>query len=355
VNLERAFPGVDLERMTGLYQAPDGRWFVTQQIGRIFLAEDRGGAQPQVFLDLTSRVSTAGSEEGLLGFAFAPDFAGSGQFYVYYSAASGARRTVVSRFTAAPGANAAAILATENVLLEIPQPFSNHKGGQIAFGPDGYLYVGLGDGGSARDPMGNGQNLGALLAKILRIDVSGGGAYRIPLDNPFVGRAGARGEVWAYGVRNPWRFSFDSATGRLWLADVGQDRREEVNVVEKGGNYGWNVLEGSECLGGGTACARDDKILPILEYETGANCSITGGFVYHGSQIASLQGAYVYGDYCSGRVWGLRYDGSRVRQQAQLTDSSFRISSFAVDNSGEIYVIAHGESASQSGIFKLVP
>jgi glucose/arabinose dehydrogenase len=203
--------------------------------------------------------------------------------------------------------------------------------------------------------MGNGQNLGVLLGKILRIDVAGGGNYRIPSDNPFAGRAGARGEIWAYGIRNPWRFSFETPTGRLWLGDVGQNEREEINVVEKGGNYGWNVMEGTGCLGGGNGCSRNGLSLPILEYETGANCSVTGGFVYRGNEIAALRGAYVYGDYCSGLVWALRYDGSRVTEQSQIASAGFRISSFTQDRNGELYVIAHGESAAQAGIYKLVP
>jgi glucose/arabinose dehydrogenase len=201
--------------------------------------------------------------------------------------------------------------------------------------------------------MGNGQNLGALLGKILRLDVSGPSAnlpYRIPSDNPFVSRAGARGEIWTYGMRNPWRFSFDEQ-GRLWVGDVGQNEREEVDIVEKGGTYGWGTMEGTDCLDQ-RPCNKEGLLLPILEYETGANCSITGGFVYHGRVIASLQGAYVYGDYCSGRVWALRYDGGQVTEQAELLDSDIMISSFALDPAGEIYVLQH---AGAGGIFKLVP
>jgi glucose/arabinose dehydrogenase len=334
--------------MTGLYQAPDGRWFVTEQQGRVFVFDDRPDAQAQLFLDLRDRVSTAGAEEGLLGLAFSPDFASSRSLYLYYSASGGQRRTILSRFI--PNADGSG--SSEVRLLEIPQPFPNHKGGQIVFGPDGYLYVGLGDGGSGRDPMGNGQNVGVILGKILRLDVSGGGnqPYQIPADNPFAGRPGARGEIWAYGLRNPWRFSFDPQ-GRLWVGDVGQNEREEIDVVTRGGNYGWGIMEGMDCLDQ-RPCNKEGLVLPIFEYNTGANCSITGGFVYRGSSIPALQGAYVYADYCSGRIWALRYDGANVTEQAELLDAPFPISSFAQDRAGELYVLAHGDAG---GIFKLAP
>jgi glucose/arabinose dehydrogenase len=304
-------------------------------------------------MDISDRVSRSGSEEGLLGFALAPDFATSRAFYVYYAARPGERRTVVSRFTA-NAAGTTADVSSEAVILQVPQPFSNHKGGQIAFGPEGMLYVGLGDGGSGNDPNGNGQNLNTLLAKILRIDVggtSGNLAYRVPADNPFVGRQDARAEVWAYGLRNPWRFSFDTQTGELWVGDVGQSTREEIDVVTKGGNYGWNVMEGEDCRGGGANCNRDGKILPVIDYPTGADCSVSGGFVYRGTAVPSLAGAYVYGDYCSGKVWALRYDGTRMTEQRQIADSSMRISSFARDNTGELYVLAYDDSG--GGIFRI--
>jgi glucose/arabinose dehydrogenase len=248
--------------------------------------------------------------------------------------------------------------ASEEVLLQVDQPFVNHNGGQIVFGADGYLYIGLGDGGSARDPQGNGQNRRVLLGKLLRIDVGGRSsdlAYRIPADNPFAGQgATAREEIWAYGLRNPWRFSFDDQTGALWLADVGQNTREEIDVIQKGGNYGWNRMEGFDCLGGGSNCDKSGLMLPVFEYPTGqaGNCSVTGGFVYRGESIPALRGAYVYGDYCSGRVWALRYDGSKVSEQAELADGSFMLSSFAVDAAGEVYALQH---AGSGGIFKLAP
>ncbi len=353
VRLQRVYPALAFERLTGLYQAPDDsdRWYATEQRGRVLVFDDRPDeAQATVFLDITDKVTTGGNEEGLLGLAFAPDFRSSRVFYVYYSAPN-PRRSVISRFAAAtPGA---ADRASETVILEVGQPFSNHNGGQIAFGPDGFLYVGLGDGGSGRDPMGNGQNLGVLLGKLLRIDPSaagGGRPYRVPVDNPFAGQAGARDEIYAYGLRNPWRFSWDSETGTLWLGDVGQNAWEEIDVIEKGGNYGWAIMEASRCLPG-TSCM-PTGILPVFEYPTSRpNCSVTGGFVYRGEAIAALRGAYVLSDYCSGIIWGLRYDGSRVTEERELIDSSIQISSFAVDHRGEIYALAH---AAQGGIFKLV-
>jgi glucose/arabinose dehydrogenase len=350
VKLQRAFPNVSLQRLTGLYQAPDGRWFALEQAGRVLVLQDQQDAQARVFLDLTNKVSTAGSEEGLLGMALAPDFSQSGVFYLYYAAAN-PRRTVLSRFQASGDvANA----ASERVLLEIGQPFPNHKGGQIAFGGDGYLYVALGDGGSARDPMGNGQNLGTLLGKLLRIDVSGEGGYRVPSDNPFVGRQDARGEIWAYGLRNPWRFSFDPQTGDLWASDAGQNAREEIDLITKGSNYGWAIMEGSQCLGGGNDCNQNGLTLPVFDYgDEDGNCAVIGGFVYRGQAIAGLRGAYVYADYCSGKLWALRRQGNAASEQGQIAEAEFLISSFAQGNDGEIYGLEH--AASGGGIYKLVP
>jgi glucose/arabinose dehydrogenase len=339
--------------MTGMYEAPDGRFFVTEQAGRIRVFDNKPNvAQASVFLDISDRVFSVQPEEGLLGLAFAPDFTTSGKFYVDY-VADKPLRTVIARFSASPGADAAD-KASEERILEINQPFPNHKGGQVVFGPDGFLYIGLGDGGSGNDPMKNGQNLNVLLAKILRIDVSGAGnglAYRIPADNPFAGKSGNRGEIWAYGLRNPWRFSFDRQTGDLWVGDVGQNAFEEIAIVTKGGNYGWSVMEGNQCLGGGRSCDASGLTPPIFDYPTGENCAITGGFVYRGSAIPRIQGAYIYGDYCSGRIWGLRYNGRQVTAQAQLIDSPMQISSFATDHDGNIYALAY---ATSGGIFRIV-
>ncbi len=334
--------------MTGLHQLPSGAWLVTEQAGRVLII-DRAGLQAEVVLDLTDRVSSAGNEEGILGLAISPEFVETGVVYLHYSAAD-PRRGVISRFDLGPdGAGA----DSEQIIFEVQQPFSNHNGGQIAFGPDDYLYVALGDGGSAPDPQGNGQNLKTVLGALLRIDVSDGGSgYSLPADNPFVGQGAARGEIWAYGLRNPWRFSFDAATGDLWLGDVGQNAREEINLIVQGGNYGWSVMEGLDCLGGGGNCDREDLILPVAEYENGGgNCSVTGGFVYRGS-VAALQGAYVYSDFCSGRIWALRYEDGALTMNQQIAQTDFNVGSFAQGNDLEIYVLEHSGSG---GIFKIVP
>jgi glucose/arabinose dehydrogenase len=351
VGLERVFPELGFQRMTGAYEAPDGAWWVTEQAGRV-VRVDPGTATAVPLLDITSKVNSQGNEEGLLGLAFAPDYGTSKAFFVYYSAAD-PRRSVVSRFIANAADNTFSGVGTESIRLEVTEPFANHNGGQLAFGPDGYLYVGVGDGGGGGDPEGNGQNLGTLLGSILRIDVSAEEGYEVPHDNPFVGRAGAQGEIWAYGLRNPWRFSFDSATDDVWVGDVGQNTREEVDLAVKGGNYGWNVMEGFDCLGGGSGCDQDGLLPPIVDYGHGGGaCSVTGGFVYRGSAIPELQGAYVYSDYCSGKIWALRYDGSEVTEQKQIGQADFNVSSFAQGNDGELYVLEHAESG---GIYKLVP
>ena len=256
----------------------------------------------------------------------------------------------MSRFAARADDPDRADATTEAVIMEVAQPYSNHNGGQLAFGPDGYLYLGPGDGGSGGDPSGNGQNLGTLLGKILRIDVRGvRNGYRIPPDNPFVGVQGARPEVWAYGMRNPWRFSFDSATGRLWAADVGQNAWEEVNRVERGGNYGWNVMEGRHCYKPSSGCDRSELILPLAEYSHNDGCSVTGGFVYRGQRLASLQGAYLYADYCSGKIWALRPQSDGSVSNEEILDTNLQIASFAQDLAGEVYILSHNQ-----GIYRFV-
>ena len=339
LQLERVFPALTFERPVLLTHAGDGsgQVYVVEQHGVIHRIDPATPEQTDVFLDISPRVSRRGNEEGLLGLAFDPAFAENGRFYVYYSAAS-PRRSVLSRFETGSGGLGDA--AAESVLLEVPQPFSNHNGGMIEFGPDGMLYVALGDGGSAGDPRRHGQDLGTLLGTILRIDVtSGNGApYAIPADNPFVGRSGARGEIWAYGLRNAWRFSFDRETGDLWTGDVGQNALEEVDVVRRGGNYGWNVMEGSRCFRS-ASCNADGFEPPAAEYGREMGCSITGGYVYRGERLPDLRGVYLYADFCSGRIWGLRYDGERVTEQAQLARAEFQIPSFGEDEAGEVYVL----------------
>ena len=342
VELERVFADIAFDEPVFLTAAGDGsgRAFVVEQRGVVHvLASTAPRTDHGVFLDITARVSRARREEGLLGLAFDPGFASNGYFYVYYSAAS-PRRSVLSRFSVS-GDPDAADATSELVLLEVPQPFSNHNGGMIAFGPDGFLYVGLGDGGSGGDPRGNGQDLGTLLGSILRIDVQGasaGAPYRVPADNPFVGVAGAREEIWAYGLRNPWRFSFDPATGDLWAADVGQADREEIDLVLPGRNYGWNTMEGTNCFL--TAdCDRSGLEPPVVEYGHGLGCSVTGGYVYRGAAVPALSGVYVYADFCTGRIWGFRHTDLGVSGPVQLLQAPFQVSSFGTDSRGELYVL----------------
>ncbi|HEX2254876.1 MAG TPA: PQQ-dependent sugar dehydrogenase [Thermoanaerobaculia bacterium] len=338
----------------GLAHAGDERLFVVLQSGRIVIVRD-GQRLGTPFLDLSGRV-LAGGERGLLGLAFHPRYAENGLFFVDYTDPSG--DTVISRFRVS-GNPDRADAGSEQVLLRIAQPFANHNGGHLAFGPDGYLYVASGDGGSAFDPQCNAQDRGNLLGKILRLDVdgaTGGVPYRVPPDNPFAGEAGARGEIWAYGLRNPWRFSFDRATGDLYIGDVGQGAREEVSfqpAASGGGqNYGWVVKEGTECTGRTDACpasvpACGSPLLvdPVVEYrhaDDPAVCSITGGFVYRGSRLAGVQGVYFYGDYCAGSLWGAWRSGGAWRTRRLAADTGFGLTSFGEDAAGELYVVTAG-------------
>ncbi|NQW24232.1 MAG: PQQ-dependent sugar dehydrogenase [SAR202 cluster bacterium] len=328
--------------MTNLVRT-DGRFFVTEQSGRVMtFPREASPTEATVFLDIQDRVSDAGNEEGLLGLALDPAFARNGHFYIYYSA-DNPRRSLISRFTATVPNPTTAGLGSELIVMEIPQPFENHNGGQLAFGPDGMLYISLGDGGLGGDPQGNGQDLSTLLGSILRIDVSElgqDGKYRIPPDNPFVDVPDAKGEIWAYGFRNPWRFSFDRQSGDLWVGDVGQNSYEEVNLVVRGGNYGWNILEGAHCYASSAGCDGSGTILPVNEYGANKGCSVIGGYVYRGESIPSLAGTYLYADFCSGDIYGIRVDGGKVVEHELLVDSSLRITSFAEAENGEIYVLS---------------
>ncbi len=321
-----------------------GRIFVLEKAGRVVaLAAD--GNNPRTFLDISERVGSSSSEQGLLGLAFDPEFASNGRLFVYYTDRDG--NTVIARF-AANAERDAADPASEVILLTAAQPAANHNGGILAFGPDGYLYAGLGDGGAANDRFGNGQNLGTILGTVIRIDVSGDGALA-PADNPFVGQEGARPEIWAYGLRNPWRFSFDRLTGDLWIADVGQNQWEEVNVQpvgSRGGeNYGWPIMEGTHCFQA-DACQQDGLVLPVAEYEHALGCSVTGGYVYRGAAQQALQGIYFYGDYCSGRIWGLAQVEGRW-QNAELLSSGAQISSFGETEDGEVLVVDYSGTLSR--------
>jgi glucose/arabinose dehydrogenase len=296
---------------------------------------------------------TSGGEMGLLGLAFHPAFAQTGRFFVNYTSRAGGLHTVISEFRAAEGADAADA-RVERILLTIPQPYSNHNGGEIAFGPDGMLYIGMGDGGAGNDPHGNGQSLATLLGKMLRIDVDRGdgtAAYGIPPDNPFVGRKNTAPEIWAYGLRNPWRFAFDPATGWLYAADVGQNAREEIDVIAKGHNYGWNIMEGTICTPGVTStCDRAGLEPPILDYPRSEGTTVIGGPVYRGRALPGLCGAYVYGDFGNGRIWALRYDGRAVTRQQKLLETGRSISSFGEDEQRELYVIDYAGE-----VLKIVP
>lgn len=330
-------------RLTNLVQAGN-RIFVTEQTGRVLsFPKDADTSEPTPYLDIRIRVSDSGNEEGLLGFVFDPDFDTNGHFFVYYSA-SQPRRSVISRFTAIKsGDQSVADPDSELVILQVPQPFSNHNGGQLAFGPDDMLYISLGDGGSGGDPNGNGQNTSTLLGSILRINVSNLSAqkaYEVPADNPFSSSSSAKGEIWAYGLRNPWRFSFDRQNGDLWAGDVGQNSFEEVNLIEKGGNYGWNILEGNHCHFPKANCDPSGTILPVIEYSASNGCSVIGGHVYRGSAIPELAGTYIYGDYCSGLVRGFQFKAGKPVGDLLLVNSGVNITSFAEDSAGEIYALS---------------
>ncbi len=315
----------------------DGRLFVVEQDGTIVIVRD-GQRQEPPFLDIRDRVNARANEQGLLSMAFDPDFATNGTFYVYYTDFRGA--TVVARYRLAPQNPAVADPNSEEIILRVEQPYSNHNGGVVLFGPDGYLYIGLGDGGSGGDPQGHGQDPRTLLGTILRVDVRRGAPYVVPPDNPFVGQPDRRPEIWAYGLRNPWRFSFDRLTGDLYIADVGQNAWEEVSfqpASSKGGeNYGWNVYEASALFQGPP---RAGLTPPISEYGRQEGCSVTGGYVYRGRRLPALVGNYLFGDFCTGFVWALtpQAGGSWVR--TLLFDSDAQITSFGEDADGEVYVV----------------
>lgn len=316
---------------------------IVEQGGIILsLALSNQTAQPDTLLDIRDRINKEGWEEGLLGLAFHSDYAANGYLYVNYTAAN-PRRTVISRFARLSSNPLRADPASEVMILQFNQPFANHNGGCLVFGPDGFLYIGTGDGGSGGDPQGNGQNRATLLGKMLRIDVdnpSGGRAYGIPADNPLVGNSnGWREEIWAWGLRNPWRYSFDRETGQLWIADVGQNAIEEVNIGLRGANYGWNTMEGSRCFNPPSGCVTTGLTLPIWEYDHSLGQSITGGYVYRGSRLSSLVGAYLVADFISGRIWGIRPNGSNYQSQL-LAETGLSIASFGEDSAGNLYLCA---------------
>ncbi|MGD8627895.1 MAG: PQQ-dependent sugar dehydrogenase, partial [bacterium] len=351
VTIENAFPMLSFTRPVDLQNAGDGsnRLFVVEQRGLISVFDNFAGVPSKsTFLDIQARVDNSGNEEGLLGLAFHPDYETNGYFYVNYtSSVSGL--THVSRFSVSGADSNVADPGSELVLIQIDKPFQNHNAGALAFGPsDGYLYITTGDGGSAGDPNNNGQNLATLLGSILRIDVDStetGLNYAIPPDNPFADNTdGYREEIYAYGLRNPWRMSFDPVTGRLWVADVGQSSWEEVDIIESGNNYGWRIMEGAHCYNPPSGCDSTGLTGPIWEYSHSLGYSITGGYVYHGCCVAELANKYIYGDYGTGRIWSLEYDGVGPTVNTELLDTALNIPSFGVDELGEIYICAFNDS-----------
>lgn len=352
VALRPILGGHQFHQPVELLELPDGSLLVAEQRGYVTRFIEDGEEFEQIgILDLTESITFRG-EQGLLSMAQHPDFESQPFLFVYYSPRR-ENSTRLSRFRIVQGV---ALPATELVIIEVPQPYSNHNGGAVRFGPDGMLYLGLGDGGAANDPQGHGQNRGTLLGTIIRInvtDIDTSTPYRIPIDNPFLGLAGVRPEIWAWGLRNPWRMAFDPETGLLWAADVGQDRVEEVIIVQAGENHGWNVFEGDECFRSEDDCAAlSDAVAPVGTYGHDEGCSITGGMVYRGKALPHLVGAYLFGDFCSGTIWGLQADDGADTGwvRSQVIESGALIASFATDNDGEIYVLVFN-----GPILKLVP
>ena len=340
-----------LSNPLGLERPPgDDRFFVVEQRGTIRILQN-GALQSGNFLDIQSLVNFDGQEQGLLGLAFHPNYSSNHKFYVNYTRDLGGLETVIAEYQTSTSDPNQADPNSERILLVVNQPFPNHKGGQLVFGPDGFLYIGLGDGGSGGDPLGNGQNLFSYLGKMLRIGVdppfSGGLQYTIPADNPFVG-GGGLGEIYAYGLRNPWRFSFEPVTNRLFVADVGQESWEEVDILQKGGNFGWNVMEGTHCFNPSTGCDMSNKVLPITEYPHSDGIAVIGGYVYKGTGIPSLANKYIFGDL-TGKIWSLTEAPANTWTRGDLLSTGRTLTTFGRDAAGELYVV------DQSGsILKLV-
>jgi glucose/arabinose dehydrogenase len=342
LELELELVVAGLSSPVGIAHARDGsgRLFILEKAGVIRVVSN-GTLAVAPFLDITDRVEAGGSEQGLLGLAFHPDFQANGWFFVNYTGAGGT--TIVSRFQA-DGQRLTADPDSEESVLTQPQPAANHNGGHLAFGPDGYLYIGLGDGGAAGDQFGNGQNGATWLGAMLRIDVNQL-PYTTPADNPFVGDPAVVDEIWAFGLRNPWRYAFDRVTNDLYIGDVGQGQYEEVDLQPAGSpggeNYGWPIMEGGHCYPPGTpGCDESGLTLPLVEYDHSQGCSITGGYVYRGPMNPAVHGLYLFGDYCSGRIWGLVAVPGQEQRVVELRRVDMRLSSFGEDESGELYLVA---------------
>lgn len=350
VQLKVAFPNLTFDQPVEFVSPNDGsnRNFVIAQKGKIHVFKnDANVKSAPIFLDIINKV-TSGGERGLLGLAFHPDFKNNGYFYVNYTRGGKELETAISRFQVSKTNANAVDAASEEVLLTFKQPYNNHNGGKVAFGKDGYLYIAVGDGGSGGDPQNNGQNKGVLLGKILRIDVnnpSGNLKYSIPEDNPFRGnKEGFREEIFAYGMRNPWRFSFDKTTGDLWAGDVGQNKIEEIDIIKKGQNYGWRLMEANECFKP-EDCNKEGLSLPVWSYPQGGSTgrSVTGGHVYRGKKLAALTGKYIYGDYVTGNIWTLTANKTGKYDNAFLIQHAGSISSFGEDANNELYVCSYGD------------
>jgi glucose/arabinose dehydrogenase len=345
-----------LETPVGLAHAGDGsgRLIIVEKVGRIRVVED-GELLPTPLLDISDRVGSAQSEQGLLGLAFHPGYADNGLSFVNYTDRQG--DTVISGFSMPagwePGGPPVADPGSETILLQLDQPAANHNGGHLAFGPDGYLYIGTGDGGASGDKFGNGQNGATLLGAMLRLDVDNGEPYSIPADNPFVDDPNIRDEIWAIGLRNPWRYSFDRLTGDLYIADVGQNLYEEVDFqpAQTGGqNYGWPIMEASHCFPADRQCDQAGLTLPLVEYDHALGCSVTGGYVYRGEEFPGFQGIYLFGDFCSGRIWGVAAGAGSEPQVVELVRANVQLSSFGEDERGELYLLDMGRGE----LFKLL-
>jgi glucose/arabinose dehydrogenase len=379
VKLQRVFPGVQLEHPIWMCQPPDGsdRFFIVDQVGKIVVVnKGSDGSNTVEFLNIEDRNPNSAYEEGLLSIAFHPKFKDNGLFYIYYSQTNPVkdtfypRKSVISEFKVSTSDPNKADMSTERILLEVPEPYANHKGGELTFGPDGFMYLGLGDGGLATDPFNAAQNCATLLGKFIRIDVDSRTSiqrgkdtvtlpYGIPTDNPYVnepdmGGLGARKEVYALGMRNPWRYSFDRKTGDLWCGDVGQDLWEEVDLIVKGGNYGWNVWEGAHHFKPGPPGAQ--YIMPVIEYphkpellkesqfsRHSIGACVIGGYVYRGAKYPLLQGVYLYADFALGSIFGLRYEDGKVADYGTLLEQPKAITSFAEDRDGELYVLTYDD------------
>jgi len=340
IALEPVFASTTFERPLALKQAPgdDSLFYVIEQPGRVLILDDLNDSSPDVALDIRRQVEDGPNEAGLLGMAFDPKFDENNRVFLSYTRRGdeGLESAVTSFTVASDGRSIDP--GSERLILSVAQPFGNHNGGDIAFGPDGFLYIGFGDGGAGGDPLNNGQNLSTLLGTVLRIDVHGGSPYAIPRSNPFRQRRDARNEIFAYGLRNPWRFSFERDTGELWTGDVGQNRVEEINLIVSGRNYGWNIREGSRAFRGRgrNAVGLTD---PVAEYGRDLGCSVTGGYVYRGREIADLNGVYLFSDFCSGRVWGLLPPEDDRRPVIELLQADVQAASFAEANDGTVFLL----------------